>query len=1137
MLGSSKRYTTRENALSYRLPWARGFRRWLPARRARLERSAASGAVGPRRWVSACVIGLTAVALWSVARHEEPPVSPPYSELHRALIAEVGTPQSLRGRLSGFPEGEEPEGRPDSRRPGEVFAFAGVGPGHLTNGLLRVEVEVERTLSAGATPGDLATAGALKLLEGRAEEAVSLLERAVAASPRDGRILSDLALARRELALRQRAPHLLVSALEAALQAVGGETPPPEARFNLALALEDLGLWAQAQETWEEYVEEDPGSRWGGAARRRSEALARRLEEAADRARNGYAFESTGGRATELDRRVAHRPAAARLHVQDRLFERWAKEVLDGDGDRAGDTLAELRRFGRSLAKVTGDRLIEDSVRVIPPEDRVPGHQDGQALAIAHAAYAEGLSTTTQEGCDAPEAPLPTAEAVLDRAGSPFAGWVAVERAVCAYYGGDYREAWRHLGRASRIAARGQYTALAGRVLWISGLVSMVEGDLARSLRFYEDAVRRFEELGETEHAAYLHSLIAKDLQLLGAPAEAWGHRLVGLRGRHRVPGIDRSYTILQEAAEAVQGDKRHPLAAAAYLNELVAVVETVESSEAPDLLPFALLDRAEAAAELGQMAAAQRDLQRATEELAILPPNFQLLPRLSMARAVTEGVLEADSDPEKALARLTTAVEFFRGTAGLAGERVELLRAVTMRGALLRRLGRAAEAEADLAEGLREAERQGAELRDPQLKIEYRRKLEQLYREMVELQLDQGRPELALGYLERSRTRRFWAATGRGPEPSEADEGQGRQQRSIGRFLTSLPEEVHVLVYAALDDYMAVWQLGATGASAHTVQIGRDELRHQVGALGSALKGRAPEADVRRLAGRLFEVLIPEEIRNLPPSATLLIVPGPELWSVPFTVLWDGDGDRYLGESHSLVTLPAAGLLELLAEEGGEWIPPRSAAIVADPAFDRSRWYRLARLPGAMASVEGVRQVFPDARVLTGEEATGQALLALLGEAEMVQFAGHAVAGPDGTGAQGLLVAPSHLVPEGQPGAGDLVTPADIAGSIRGVRLLMLEGCRTAVGYRTAAQDVGTLAGAMVAAGVPAVIATLWNVDDAGGQEYSRELYDALATGAAPPEAVRRTVASLATGSESPLSHPADWAAYVLVGYPYPGS
>jgi hypothetical protein len=72
-------------------------------------------------------------------------------------------------------------------------------------------------------------------------------------------------------------------------------------------------------------------------------------------------------------------------------------------------------------------------------------------------------------------------------------------------------------------------------------------------------------------------------------------------------------------------------------------------------------------------------------------------------------------------------------------------------------------------------------------------------------------------------------------------------------------------------------------------------------------------------------------------------------------------------------------------------------------------------------------------------------------------------------------------------------------------------------------------LTGAFAAAGVPAVIATLWPVQDRVTARLMKEVYVSLGRGATVAAALRK--AQLAIRNDPATRHPFYWAGFVLVG------
>jgi CHAT domain-containing protein len=91
-----------------------------------------------------------------------------------------------------------------------------------------------------------------------------------------------------------------------------------------------------------------------------------------------------------------------------------------------------------------------------------------------------------------------------------------------------------------------------------------------------------------------------------------------------------------------------------------------------------------------------------------------------------------------------------------------------------------------------------------------------------------------------------------------------------------------------------------------------------------------------------------------------------------------------------------------------------------------------------------------------------------------------------------------------------------------------VLSACETGLGKLSRGDELVGLQRAFLYAGTPAVVTTLWKVDDRASYELVRALYDRL-DGLGPVEALRQ--AQIETLRAYP--HPFAWAAFGLTGAP----
>ncbi|MDO9171570.1 MAG: CHAT domain-containing tetratricopeptide repeat protein [bacterium] len=108
-------------------------------------------------------------------------------------------------------------------------------------------------------------------------------------------------------------------------------------------------------------------------------------------------------------------------------------------------------------------------------------------------------------------------------------------------------------------------------------------------------------------------------------------------------------------------------------------------------------------------------------------------------------------------------------------------------------------------------------------------------------------------------------------------------------------------------------------------------------------------------------------------------------------------------------------------------------------------------------------------------------------------------------------------------------VRAGDIAGLELGASLAVLSSCGSADGGLVAGEGVLGLASGFLGAGVPAVVATLWPVDDEATSRLIGFFYDELAAGRSPAAALGAARAALR--DDPATAHPFYWAGFVLLG------
>jgi CHAT domain-containing protein len=196
----------------------------------------------------------------------------------------------------------------------------------------------------------------------------------------------------------------------------------------------------------------------------------------------------------------------------------------------------------------------------------------------------------------------------------------------------------------------------------------------------------------------------------------------------------------------------------------------------------------------------------------------------------------------------------------------------------------------------------------------------------------------------------------------------------------------------------------------------------------------------------------------------------------------------------------------------------------IGNPAFDRGA-FQLPYLPAAEGEARRIAALYANQTPVIGRDATDVALERMAPAFDILHFAGHAVVGRD---------APqmSHLVLASEGRSRGAVFSTDIARwKLTRTRLVILSGCNTADGKLSATEGASSLARAFFAAGVPAVLSSLWAIDDDDTADFFVAFHRRLANGERASVALRETQIEWLGDGRSSVHPIRSWAAFQLFG------
>ncbi|HEY9615419.1 MAG TPA: CHAT domain-containing protein [Microcoleaceae cyanobacterium] len=285
----------------------------------------------------------------------------------------------------------------------------------------------------------------------------------------------------------------------------------------------------------------------------------------------------------------------------------------------------------------------------------------------------------------------------------------------------------------------------------------------------------------------------------------------------------------------------------------------------------------------------------------------------------------------------------------------------------------------------------------------------------------------------------------------------------------------------------------------------------------------------------KLHELLIAPVANLLPtnPADRVIFIPQESLFLLPFPALQAADGS-YLIEHHTIVTAPSIQVLALTQQlqQNQPSSPSTSALVVGNPFMPTVRLtpkdqpFQLSELPGAEQEALSIAQLL-NTKALIGKAATKVRVLHQLATARIVHLATHGLLeyGTEESSLQGLGMPGAIALAPSEQDSG-LLTASEIANLRLQAQLVVLSACDTGQGRITGDGVIG-LSRALITAGVPSVMVSLWAVDDNSTSTLMQAFYRNLPTATDKAQALRQ--AMLTTMKEYPS--PMDWAAFTLIG------
>jgi CHAT domain-containing protein/tetratricopeptide (TPR) repeat protein len=1051
---------------------------------------------GPRRAVtrwSPVVAAIAAAVLATIWWRGLPP-SATVTDVRAELVIAAGGWRPIEPRLSGgFAHASLVVRRAgDQPAPPDVAIAA---------------ARLRKLASAESSRGVLSALGVAELLGGRSNEAIRLLTEAQrVGADEDPRVWSDLGAAYLERARQnpERRAEDVARALDATGRATLGDPRLAEGWFNLALAREQLALRPAAADAWRRYLalERNPAWRAEGEPHL-SKASA--LDAASGTVADLERLAAPGGDSTALASFARQHPQLLREWLEERQLPAWGRAALDGDERVARACLdAASRVVQAARPAASADRLAGDMLTAI--NRAWPAAPEAwRALALGHASYGSGRALFEQSRDGAAGEQFDIAARALSVTTSPLRLLAGLQQALITYQARDLRGVRVRVRPVLTAALARGYPTVAARAQHLLALTDTQAGDLDAAIHEYREAIVAFRRAGERESAASAGYASANGQRILGDSAGGWQSMTEALGELDALQNLRRRYMVLYNASMfSLREDL--PVAALDFQN---AALSTARTRGVPGAIVEGLVRRGAIRSRLGDHEGARADLGEARSRLAGVDDPGRHAYYAALLAAV-DGAARSRSSPSDASTMLAEAMAYFDVSEPMDVPRLALLRARAARV-----LGDLDGAEVSLQRGVVSFEELRARLTSEQNRTLYVDDAWELFTEMVDIQVaGRRRPDLGFAYAERGRAR--------GLEARER-----AMPADVHTVARDVPADAMLVSYIVLADRTCVWAVRHNRVDFVELPIDGARLSALVQAQRQALTSATDRGEGLESSAKLYDAVMRPLLGREPAPRALIIVPDGRLHEVSFASLYDRDAGRFLIERVDIAVAPSARLYlesrrrqERLARAGA----PRRALLVASPTAGEAG-LTLPTLLDAEREIDEIGRLYEEPRPLKGAAVSKPVLLDALPNYDVVHFAGHAVANDDYPFYSRLLLGTAS-------GQSTSVYAYELSGlSLPRVRSVVLAACSTARGRLVRGEGPGSLARPFLRAGVPSVLASLWDVDDRGTRALLVEFHRQLASGVAPASALRRAQIALLHGSDRSLRAPSYWAAFVNIG------
>ena len=854
------------------------------------------------------------------------------------------------------------------------------------------------------------------------------------------------------------------------------------ALFNLAIAYEKTQAWDLAVETWEKYLNVDSSSGWRNEAQQHlKDAKTRLHSEGPVRNSDPEAF-------LKLSSNVA--VGVEVEEYQDIAISIWLPDAMETGNP---NSLEAVRKLGDLLARQHSDPWMSNLVSSVRPEDKPAV----QALANAFKKNGQGDHSGALEEAVA-------AASIFSKRKNSSGEFRARLEEVNAFRRGFNGSDC--LARADPLNIRLSKT----HYHWLQAQLALLKAECGNLVGEFTESDSDLHSSREIASNFDFPRLALRDIgmsagneHLRGNCNESWSESVDGLnlywkKAQGPRSGLYQFYSVMYQCALET-GSLYAGEALLRHAIELRQRSHDIQKNPVIEATLHFQLANVLAARKANQEAEQEKRTGDAIINPKKLPPQYDLAVKLEPAEFELN-----HGDARLALA----ALEPLRSALANKPDKFFSLRFNQTLGKTYYKLHRLDDAAAAYKAAITTAESTLTDIKNGIERLLWLRATDESYRGLVRVLIEQKRDQEALSRWELYRSRPML-----GEHIDVETQGASRNGKTILQepvkqsVITAATLETR-LVYADFNDGLQIWVSRNGSVTSRWVEIENKDLENITHEFTEKCAVEVSNLDeLHALGTRLFSLLLLPVLPDIASSKLIVIESDRNAYNLPMEALRSPEG-WYVGEKYSIIYSPGVLVEKSLRP------PSRVTGQESLLLLDASHILGAGYLPGLEAQKAAVTHLFPRAKIIDSAKTNWSEARPRLVSAQILHYMGHGK--PNGSGT--VLDYDEKRVLQTKDFEPNLLKHLEIA---------VLAACSGAAGRDNGIADTNNLTRAFFAAGVPAVVASHWNVDSASTSELMISFYRHLNKNESTAQAMYNARNELLRMK----AHPYFWAGFTLAG------